>query len=53
VVRVTPAPDRAHTMRTRLRDGKAVPKTRTDGTVTYTAVRADNVEPASVASALE
>jgi hypothetical protein len=40
-------------MRTRLRDSKAVPKLRTDGTVTYTVVRTDDSEPASLATALQ
>jgi hypothetical protein len=53
VVTVPPTPDREHHMRTRLRAGKLVPKQRTDGTVTYTAVRGgDTIEPSSVASAL-
>jgi hypothetical protein len=39
-------------MRTRLLVGKAVPKQRTDGTMTYTVVRAD-VEPSSVTLALQ
>jgi histone deacetylase 1/2 len=39
-------------MRTRLRSGITVPKRRTDGTVTYSAVRANVAEPATVADAL-
>jgi hypothetical protein len=40
-------------MRTRLRDGKAVPKLRTDGTVTYTVTRTDDSELASLDVALQ
>jgi histone deacetylase 1/2 len=40
-------------MRTRLRSGITQPKQRTDGTVTYTASRAADFEPDSVAAALQ
>ena len=48
-----PAAPRTHTMRTRLRSGISMPKQRTDGTVTYSAVRSDDLEPASLAVALD
>jgi hypothetical protein len=40
-------------MQTRLRSGISQRKTRTDGTVTYTAARHDDLEPSSVGAALE
>jgi hypothetical protein len=40
-------------MRTQLRHGISQPKTCTDGTITYTAVRHDDLEPASIADALQ
>jgi histone deacetylase 1/2 len=48
-----PTPPPAHPMRTRLRSGITQPKQRTDGTVTYTASRATDFEPDSVAAALQ
>ena len=46
-------PPPAHPMRTRLRAGVSLPKQRTDGTVTYSAVRAADLQPVSVTAALE
>jgi hypothetical protein len=40
-------------MQTRLRAGLSKPKQRTDGTVTYSAMRHDDLEPATVAAALQ
>jgi histone deacetylase 1/2 len=48
-----PAAGRTHAMRTRLRDGILLSKKRTDGIVTYTAVRSDDLEPVSMANALQ
>ncbi|KAK1698531.1 hypothetical protein QYE76_015228 [Lolium multiflorum] len=48
-----PAAPRTHMMRTRLRSGISMPKQRTDGTVTYSAVRSEDLEPPSLAAALD
>jgi histone deacetylase 1/2 len=48
-----PAAPRTHTMRTRLRSGISMPKQRTDGTVTYSAIRSEDLEPPSLAAALD
>ena len=53
VVFVPPAPDREHQMQTRLRAGKTVPRQRKDGTVTYSATRVTDGEPANVRAALQ
>jgi hypothetical protein len=43
----------SHAMSTRLRDGISLPKQRTDGIVTYMAMRSDDLEHASVTDALQ